>query len=130
MRVFALPQHERSSRIGDGSGGIGGAGRIGETGVDEALGITEIRGEKNVKGRAILDLRCECGGGLESGLGVNAGGALKLRENGRKYGLKIGGGGNAEGRLRFRMRCLLAGKLAPSRTSKRPLQLSLKTQAK
>ena len=73
---------------------------VGETGVDEALGKTDVRPRENVEGRAVLNLRGEHGGGLVSGFGVNAGGVLKLGENGRKDGLEIGGGGYAESRLR------------------------------
>ena len=67
--VFAGPEDERAPAVEDGGGGVG------EAGGDEAAGIAEIGGEKEVKGRAILDLGGEHGGGLEGGLSVDAGGA-------------------------------------------------------
>jgi hypothetical protein len=48
---------------------------------------------------------------LESSFGVNTGCVLKLRENGRKDRLEVGGGGDAKRRLRTRRRRLRAGNL-------------------
>ncbi len=97
---FALPENERAFGVGDGRGGIGGTGGVGEAVVDEALGIVEIGGEKEVEGRAVFDFGGEHGRGLVGGFGRYAGGLLELLEDGRKKGLEVGGGRDAQWSLR------------------------------
>ena len=104
MRVFSHPQDERAFGVGDGRGGIGRTGSVGEAVVDEALGITEIGGEKEVEGRAVFDFGGEHGRGLVRNFGRYASGLLKLFEDGRKNRLEIGGGGYAQWSLRGQRR--------------------------
>ena len=89
-RVFARPEDERAAAVEDGCGGVG------EAGGDEAAGVAEVGGEKKVKGRPVLDLGGQHGGGLEGGFSADAGGLLELFEDGRQNGLEVSRGGDTE----------------------------------
>jgi hypothetical protein len=99
MGVFAGPQHEGAPGIGDGGRRIGRTCGVGEASINEVLGVTEVRGEKQVKGGAVLDLCRECSGGLVGDVNADAGCLPELVEDRGQNGLQVGGRGYAQRRL-------------------------------
>ena len=90
-QTVTRPQDQRSLRVGDGRG------LVSEIGGDNLLRESKVGGKENIVGCAIDYLRGQrCGGGVGD-FHLGPGRFFEIMDEGRKHGLQVRGGGNAQG---------------------------------